>query len=306
MKKEGYFGIILIIIAVVISLRNFVLTGAVISTEATPFTNYIGIISISLFLAGALLIFTSRNLEERLSVKNTMIQKRKSGYYLVDTATNTDYSISDIRELASDRELKRELRSKYVSDLLRLYSKSPEKEKYAYQMFIEALSPNTEKNNLNKRLKQFNNAYRRLNDQLQYRNPKRVSEAKEKDFDDEVYVRFEDESKTEWPEEGTIGFLPFKRERMSPARGPLMSAIPRERLIRDGYLLPDGETLNAKMSPQKRKDYLSSNYGIDEGQGQRKMVLFRLERATPTQDFGKYTNIEVKNRVPLVKIIKKK
>lgn len=281
------------------------ITGAVIgaSNISSSFGFIFGIVFI---LLSAVLFISGESLEERISIKNTFIKKRENSYYLIDTVNGKDYSLESIKELSQDRDFNRELRKEYFSDLLMLYANSPEEEKFQYKMFIEALSPNAEKKNLNKRLKQFENVYNSFKDKLVYMNPKRIESAKSSDFNEEVYIRFENERDTFWPEEGSVNFLPFDEVKVNPSRGPLLSIIPLSKLIRDGYLLRDGETLNPKWSPQKRQNYLRDTYGIDVGTRQRNMIYFQLEKDAVVERYGNYENVVVEKEVPLVKVIKKK
>ena len=254
------------------------------------------------FVIGGILLCTS-GLEQKLEVKNTVLQKRSDGYYVFNTTNGKGYSLNDIKEFSNDDGLKRELRKEYLPDLLRLYANSPSNERTKYKMFIEALSPNAK--NLNKRLKQFENIYKKFKDRIDSRNPERIKTAMSGDFDERMYVRFEDEKDTLWPEEESIGFLPFDEVKVNPARGPLFSVIPVKRLIEDGYFLGD-LTLNSKWSKQKRQDYLRDTYGIDTGSRQRTAVFFQIEKGAKLESYNNYENIVIGNRFPLVKVKKKK
>jgi hypothetical protein len=286
------------------------ITGAVVgvSNVSSGLSSILGVV----FILVSVLLFTGeKGLEERLKSKHTIIEKRKDGYHIYNTLSGENYSLNDLRELCKDTEFKRELRIEYFSDLLRLYSSSSEKEKPKYEMFISALSPNTSKEHLGKRLKQFENVYNVFKDKLEYRNPKRIERMKSSDFRDNLYVRFENEKDTLWPEEGQIDFLPFDEVKMNPSRGPLLSVIPLAKLIKDEYLLKDGETLNPKMNPNQRKAYLKKNYGIRQGVEQRNLVIFQIENDAKLQTYrgpqgGEYVNIVVDKKVPLVKVKKKK
>ncbi|MBI4154986.1 hypothetical protein HY498_02795 [Candidatus Woesearchaeota archaeon] len=281
------------------------ITGAIVRVSSIPlgFSSIFGIV----FILFSVVLFIGReNLEERLKVKKTSVQKRGGSYYLINKKTSESFSLKDIKEFSIDKHLRRELRKEYFSDLLRLYSDSTEQERFQYKRFIEALSPNTNRKDLDKRLKQFANVYNFLKDKLAYMDPKRIDEAKSSDFSDIVYVRFENERDTLWPEEESIGFLPFDEVKVNPSRGPLFSVIPRIKLIQDGYLLKNGKTLNPKWSSQKRQDYLRDKHGIDVGTRQRNMIFFQIEKDSKIESFGNYKNIIVEKKVPLVKVIRKK
>lgn len=308
MKKKhfSFLSLAFLLIGIFFLLNSKTdITGAVVgvSNISSGFSSVFGIVFI---LVSAMLFVGGESLEEKLKTKNTILKKINREYQIYNTRNGEHYSLNDLSELSQDNEIKKELRKEYFSDLLKFYSSSSEREKPIYKEFINALSPNTENNYLTKRLKQFENVYNKFKDKLEYRNPKRIEGMKSSDFNDDLYVRFENERDTSWPEEGNIGFLPFDEVKVNPSRGPLLSAIPLAKLIRDGYLLNDGETLNPQMSSQKRQDYLRDNYGIDIGARQRNLVIFQIEKNTKIQPYEKYINIVVDQKVPLVKVKKKK
>jgi hypothetical protein len=284
------------------------ITGAAIGVSNTGLSlvTFAGL----MFMLGAATIVAgnkdNKNLEKRLEVKNTILQKRKDDYYIINTQNGESYSLEEIGKLAKEgNELKSLLRKEYFSDLLRAYVKSKGHEKAIYKRFIEALSPNTNQKHLETRLKQFENVYKKIEDKIEYMNPKRIERARGGDFDETMYARFENEKETLWPEENSIGFLPFDEVRVNPARGPLLSIVPLKKLIADGYLLKDLK-LNPKWSKQKRQDYLRDEYGIDVGSRQRNMILFQIERGAKIEKYNNYENIVIEDKVPLVKVNYKK
>ncbi len=256
-----------------------------------------------------------KTLEEKIAVKHTSMLKKKEhsredAYYIIDGNNGDSYSLNEIKEASSDRELRSALRSEFLSDLLRLYSDSDPREKWKYRQFIEAMSPNSSKEHLDKSLHRFEEVYHKLKGRIKnekgFMDPKRIDKAKESDFGKGVYVRLENERDTLWPEQDKVGFLPFDKMKVNPARGPLISVIPIETLIRHGYFLDDSGHLNPKWSTQKRKDYLKDTFGIDVDVSNRNLIFFRLENDAYVEPYGKYENIVVKEKVPLVKVIKKK
>jgi len=275
-------------------------TGILGTSQANIFAGVLLFcISIGLFIIGG------TGLEEKLDVKNTMVQKRQDGYHLYNTLNGEDYTAKELKEMVEDEGMKVELRKEYMSDLLRMYAGSTKAEKQACKSFIQALSPGSNPKNLEKRLVQFENIYNSIKDKAYAMNPGRVKDARDDDFTELEYVRFENERDTLWPDAGTIGFLPFDEAKVNPKRGPMLSVIPVARLVSDGYLMSD-KTLNPSWSKQKRQDYLRDKHGVDVGARQRNIVFFQLEKGTDLQPYGNYQNISVGEKVPLVKVNKKK
>lgn len=247
-----------------------------------------------------------REIREKLRVKHTILQQRKEGLVLYNQKTGKAYSLDEVSELSENNEVRKELRRWYFSDLLRLYATSQGREKSEYKRFIEALSTEKNAENIGKKLEWFEESYGAVKNSLESMDPDRIKLAKPSDFGSDVYVRFEDGQLTQWPEEDDIGFLPFDKRRVRPERGPLLSVIPVIKLIRDGYLLPDGRQLNGKWSQQKRQDYLRSEYGIDVSSRQRAMIFFQAEKGACLNRYNNYENIVVGKKVPLVRVIYKK
>jgi hypothetical protein len=305
MKREyKAISISLLIIGIaLISIQPY-FTGAIVGKSTISSLG--SILGILLVIVSLLLNIEGESLEERLKVKRTKVQKRGNQLYLVNTSNSDSYSLKEVKELSKDYELKKSLRSEYFSDLLKSYASSPESDKWGYKAFIQALSPNANEKTLDRRLEQFQDKYNKLRDKLHYSDPGRIKKAEDSDFGDSVYVRFEDESETQWPRENSIGLLPFNELKENKSRGPALSVVPVDRLVHDKYLLEDGKTLNPSWSQQKRQDYLRDTHGIDKNPRKRKMIFFKLERDAKLQESGNYENIIVKDKVPLVKIIYKK
>ena len=307
-KALNFFGWSLIIIGVFLILNSsFNITGFFILDNLNKSVgSFLGIV----FVVGGILVAMigrgdREGLENRLKVEHTILQRRNGEYYIVNKDNGRGYSLKDIKEYVKDDDLKRELRNEYLSDLLKLYAESNSDDKFRYKFFIQALSPHSNHENLNKRLKQFENIYARLKDNAQDIDPKRIKDAKSGDFNDRLYTRFENERDTLWPEEGSIVFMPFDEGKVNPARGPLFSVIPVKNLVSHVYFTEDLR-LNPQWSKQKRKDYLRDTYGIDVGPTQRSIIFFQIEKGAKLEEFGKYENVIIENKVPLVKVIKKK
>jgi hypothetical protein len=303
-----FVSLILFVVGCVLCLYSFSghITGGIIGVDATfaPWSLLLGVL---LIVISVVTFATQKGLEGKLETeKDIILQTRKGESFIYDVRSGNGYTLNEIKELSKDPELKNELRKEYFSDLLRGYSNSEDDRHEEYQKFIFALSPNSKPHQLEKRLKQFRNAYSRMKDKIEYMNPDRIVSAKDSDFEEKEYVRFEDEKITLWPEEGQVGFLPFDEIKVNPARGPLFSVIPLNQLIRDGYLLADGKSLNPKWSAQKRQDYVRDSYGIDRGSRNRTMIFFKIEEGSQIEPYGHYENIAVTGKVPLVKVLKKK
>jgi len=280
------------------------ITGAFIgiSDISSTFSSIFGIV---LVIVSILLLINRGSLEDKVRIKS-VLQKRGGEYCIVNKNTGENYSLGKIKELVNkDPDYKKLLRNEFFSDLLKLYSESMPEDKGKYKQFIVALSPKTPQGLLEEKLKHYSEIFNKYKNELNYHNPARIEEAKDSDFSNELYARFEDEKRdTVWPEEGKIDFMPFHKQ-VIPPRGPLYSIIPLKKLIKDRYLNKD-LILNGKWSKQKRQDYLRDNFGIDVGSRNRNMILFKIEKDAKLIPYNKYVNVEVKGKVPLVKIIKKK
>lgn len=294
MKKRMIIGIALFFIGLILAASSSSITGNVIGKSAP--SSIISMIGIALCL-GSLILMAGDRLEHKLyGKKDIHLEKRKDGYYIVRNKNNEAYSLNDIKELSKDNDLKKDLRSYFFSDLLTEYAKSDDK-KIEYRKFIEAMSPDTNPHHLDRRLKKYEEVYNRLKKKKEDMDPERAKKARPEDFSQTRYVRFENEKDTLWPEEGSIGFLPFDEIKVNPARGPIFSVITLKKLNDDDFL---------KLSPKEKQEYLKGEFGIDVGARQRTMIIFEIEKDAILQKYGNYDNIEIKGKVPLVKVIKKK
>ncbi|PIN88573.1 hypothetical protein COU61_04385 [Candidatus Pacearchaeota archaeon CG10_big_fil_rev_8_21_14_0_10_35_13] len=241
---------------------------------------------------------------ESLTSAKTIMEMRGGKPYIMDLQDGQAFSIEEIRDLASDPELREELRIRFLIDLLKLYSSSEDTlEKVYYKSFISELLEGYE--NLESYLEQYQIMFEAQQKEEEYMNPLRIEEADDKTFLKTQFVRFEIEKNTGWPEEGEVGFLPFDERRVNPARGPLFSIIPLTRLIKDKYLTKEG-TLNPSWGWQQRQNYLRDKYGIDEAPRQRTLIIFVIEKGAELEGYGNYQNILITDKVPLIKVVKKK
>ena len=303
MEKRKILGAILILIGFVLILNSFSgMTGfAVADSIGKGVSSILGFV----FVIGGFLVFIGGQQEGLKGLERTIKKVDKGELNPLEMETKRKENIENCYPAFRDFLRKGDF-SKLPPKVVGMYGK--------YKKELESLPNSKKATYLKSRLSELSYDpilnqlvdYQKLRSKNFNRDPLRIKKAKDSSFDDEVYVRFENEKHSvAWPKVGDVDFVPFDEIRVNPARGNLFSIISLKKLVSDKFLTKKGE-LNSKWSPQKRQDYLSSTYGIDKGSRQRNMVFFNLEKGTSLIPFGQYSNIKVKDKIPLVKIIKKK